>query len=56
MNEFLSGRIAEELAFYRIRNSVSECAETEEGRLRIQSREPDSDLDEIARKKNVSRE
>lgn len=56
MNEFLSGRIAEELAFYRIRNSVSECAETEEGRLRIQSREPDSDLDEIARKKTVSRE
>ena len=56
MQEFLSGHIAEELAFYRIRSSVSECAKTEEGRARILCVEPTANAESIAHKKSFSKE
>ena len=56
MKEFLTGRIARELSFYRIREKISSFAKTEEGRERVNSREPCDDNAVIEKLKSFGRE
>lgn len=54
--ENLSGEIARELDFYRIREKISEYASTIEGKEFILNTEPTSDSKSIEKKKNLCRQ
>lgn len=53
---FLRGTIAQELDFYRITETVSQLAASEEGRALLKQREAVSDKDQITKLKSLGRE
>lgn len=55
-NNFLTGAVARELDFYRIRESVAELASSEEGKQNLLVREPVSDRERIEYLKSLGRE
>ncbi len=55
-DEFLRGKIAEEFDFYKIRETVSEFAASEEGKSAVQKRESTSDGEKINFLKNLGKE
>lgn len=55
-NEFLKGQIAQELDFYRIRESIAQFALSEEGKENLKKREASSDKNKIDYLKNLGRQ
>lgn len=55
-DQFLTGEIAKELDFYRIRETISQYTASEEGRNLILKREASSDKESVTLMKNYSRQ
>lgn len=55
-DEFLKGQIAQELDFYRIRDSIAELATSDEGKEILKTREACSDKNKIDYLKNLGRQ